>query len=376
MMEEKLEKSLSIDMEALIQPIAVGDGIIGRDFRLFDDVESPYLNLKDWRATARRLEREAANSEDRSTPPLRAAQGEWEDIAAVSDRVLREQSKDLEVASWYCEALLRLGGFHGLASGLELLARLIEEFWDAGLYPQEDEDGVDTRLAPLAGLIGRGVAGSLVQPIKLIPISDRSDADEVALWNIELAFAPARSASSESAERKGAEVSSVVQAIKTSSPEFLRWTRSGISSAQANLMRLMAAVNDKARVGGFASQVAAPLEAIAKVLDDNVGNLFVQAPEPATSDSSAQDGAEDPHLVGAKPAGHNQLMRRDEALLALERVAEYFDKAEPQGVIAGSIRDVVRRARLPMMDLFVELLPDEVQRAEFLMRAGIKRTGG
>jgi len=357
----------------LVQPVAHGDLPVGRDLREADNAESSYLNLKDWRATARRLEREVSSNSDESSSPLNAAIGEWENIATFADQVLREDSKDLEISSWYCEALVRLSGFEGLSSGFELLARLVENYWDEGLYPQEDEDGLDTRLAPLAGLIGRGVASSLVQPIKLLPLSDRADLNSVALWKIELLYAPSRSASSEDAERKSAEIASTLQAVKSSSPEFLRWTRRSVAQCQENLTRLMSAVDSKTRIGSFASQVTTPLEAIAKLLDDNVGHLFVEA--SASETAGDDEGA--PEVVAPRGDGAAQRPNgREDALRSLERAAEYFEKAEPQAMIADSIRDVVRRARLPMMDLLIELLPDNGQRAEFLLRAGIKVSNG
>jgi type VI secretion system protein ImpA len=348
------------------------DSVVGKDFRQYDDLDSPYLQLKDWRATARRLEREAASSEDLSETPLSAAIREWEDIASLADAVLQKQAKDLEIASWYVEALVRTGGFEGLAQGFELLSRLVEDFWQAGLYPQEDEDGVDTRLAPLAGLIGRGVSSSLVQPIKLVPLSDRTDQTTVALWNIELAFTPARGESSEASDRKGAEVAQVLQTVKSSSPDFLRWTRKGIDRALSNLNRLMTAVDAETHAGGFASQVSTPLLEIAKILDDHVGHLFVA--EAAPSPEPDQDGGKVENELPVVEGGFTptRTFNREEALQALERAADYFERSEPQALIAGSIRDVVRRARLPMMELLVELLPDDNLRGDFLLRAGIK----
>lgn len=292
---------------------------------------------------------------------------EWEEICEIADRALRERSKDLEVACWYSEALVRIASFAGLAKGLELLARLVETYWDDGLYPVEDEDGLETRIAPLAGLIGRGVAGSLVQPIRLLPLSDRRDGPLAALWTIELAFTPSRSESSEARERQAEQSEALVQAVTQSSPTFLRGVRRDVATALENLDRLMKAVDARTGVGGFGTQVAEPLNAIAKLLDDRVGHLFIVAQNDASDAAQAETG---PGAAAAEPTG--RLTRREDALARLLEVAEFFERTEPQSLVSASVRETVRRARLPVRDLILELLPDESQREDFFRRSGIR----
>ncbi|WP_309644018.1 type VI secretion system protein TssA [Phenylobacterium sp.] len=362
-----MEKSLFLDIDSLLNPLSGHEIAVGKDFRASVDPESPYLTLKDLRADARRSEREVASSDDPDLGPLSAALNQWGDICELADRTLREQSKDLEIACWYCEALVRTAGFSGLAQGLELLARLVETYWDEGLYPGEDEDGVESRIAPLAGLIGRGVAGSLVQPIKLLPLTDRQDGAAAALWTIELAFTPVRSESQEARDRQSEQVDAMIQAVVRSSPAFLKQIRADITASLDNLDRLMRAVDARTQLGGFASQVAEPLNAIAKLLDDRVGHLFIEA---AGNDDEVVPDADGVTTTSA--AGPKALNRREDALAQLGEVADFFERTEPQSLIGSSIREVVRRARLPINELIYELLPEDAQRREFLLRAGIR----
>ena len=357
-----------LELEPLLGPIEGQALPVGEDFRASVDPDSAYLTLKDWRADARRTEREAASSDDPDAAPLQAAQHQWEDICELADRTLRDRSKDLEIACWYCEALVRTASFAGLAGGLELLARLVEDYWDEGLYPVADEDGVDTRIAPLSGLIGRGVAGSLVQPIKLLPLTDRRDGPNTALWTIEVAFMPARGESQENRDRQAEQAEALIQAMVRSSPEFLRDVRRNIKTALANLERLMRAVDTRTNVGGFSSQVTEPLNAIAKLLDDRVGHLFVEA-APAVEEIAA-DGETGEVAVSGAP---KKLSRREDALQQLVEVADFFERTEPQSLIGMSLREVVRRAQMPISELISELLPEEMQRREFLLRSGIRQ---
>ena len=218
-----------------------------------------------------------------------------------------------------------------------------------------------------------------MRPIKLIPLSDRADGTATALWKIELAFAPSRGESRESAEKKASQVEAELSALTRSTPAFLKATRRQIVLCLSNLDRLMKAVDDKSHVGGFASQVAAPLKAIVQLLDDHVGHLFVEAPTPDggggdSGEAAADEGA--PTGSGSSVLAPPGPFRREDAIKALEKAAEYFEKAEPQALISASIRDVIRRANLPVMDLLAELIPDASVRKDFLLRSGIRYQDG
>jgi type VI secretion system protein ImpA len=300
--------------------------------------------------------------------------GEWEDIAELAAETLRERSKDLEVACWYCEAQLRLGGFAGLSAGLEVLARLVETYWDAGLYPVADEDGVETRLAPVAGMIGRGVAGSLVQPIRLLPISDGANGVRAALWTIELASMPARSETAEVKKKRSDRLEALMLAIEKSSAEHLRALRRDLDAALGHLGRLMAAIDAKTGLGGFATQVSQPLEAIAKLLDDRVGALFIvppAAPDPV-EDDLAEEGAATGGADEPSRAKKGRMNTREDALATLLEVAVFFERTEPQSLTALALREVVRRARLSAAELMQELVPDVAIRSTMLARLGIQ----
>ncbi len=358
------------DVEILLLPIPGGEKSVGEDLRLSSDPKSSYYTLKDRRASARGAEREVLNGNEAGQDPLVVALHDWETIAEVADRALREQSKDLEVACWYCEALVRTSGFTGLAGGLELLARLVETYWDQDLFPLADEDGVETRIAPLAGLIGRGVAGSLVQPLKLLPLSDERSS-EAALWTIEIASAPARSDSAEARKKQADRLAALYLAIERSNPSFLRGLRREVTQALDNLDRLMTVVDMRTGLGGFATQVAEPLRAIAKLLDDRVGALFVVADEPEVGDAGEENVGDEPDAAPGAPR-KQRVAGREEALATILEVAAFFERTEPQSLTGMSLREVVRRARLTAPELMQELLPNSSLLSEVFARLGIR----
>ncbi len=368
-----------IDLEPLLAPILDNGAGVGEDLRSGADPESLYLTLKDWRAEARAAEREASSAENADSPPLDAGLRQWNDILDLAQRVLTGASKDLEVAGWFTEALVRTSGFGGLASGLELLSRLIEGYWEAGLYPVEDEDGVEARLAPLFGLLGRGMVGALVQPVKMLPLSNRRDLDTAALWLLESAqAAPPRSDNPDTRDRLQArqaeQLDALNQAVSGSTPDFLREVHGGAVASLAMLERLMDAVDTRTDVGRFSSQLAEPLRAVVALLEARAGHLF--APQHDDAEIEASTDAAAPAVAGGGGGGRGAPSGRAEAFNTIMQIADFFERTEPQSIVARSLRDVVRRARLPLPELLAELLPNVEQRNQFLLRAGIRDDSG
>jgi len=101
------------------------------------------------------------------------AQGAWQIERKVADHslaiklaqdVLATQSKDLQLAAWLCDSLLRRDGIAGLRDGITLCRALLDRFWDT-LYPQVEEGELDDRLAPV-----EWITSKLLIPIKSVPL--------------------------------------------------------------------------------------------------------------------------------------------------------------------------------------------------------------
>lgn len=364
--------SEDFDLEALAAPVdgGAGEGGAGVDLRADADAGA-FFRIKDLRAEARAAERDAAAMPEGDTPLIEAGLRAWAEISELASALLRTRSKDLEVACWLCEAQARVRSFAGLADGLELIHRLVDRFWDAGLHPAEDEDGVLGRIAPVGGLLGLEGTAALIQPIRLLPLSDRSP--EVALWTVETAFAPLPGGDDAAARerqqaRRVEQVEQVEHALAGASTDFLRATHRDAGVAADRVERLAALIDEKTGLGRFGSQVIAPLRAVVTVLEQNAGARLV---DPGEVELDAQEGEPDA-APGRANLAPRTVRNRTEACEAILAIADFFAETEPQSLVARSLREVVRRARLPLEDLLVELLPDGDQRLIFLQRAGVK----
>lgn len=84
-------------------------------------------------------------------------QGAWQHERKLADHILvikliqeaiAKQSKDLQLAVWLAESLLKKNGFTGLEDGLLLCRDLTDQFWEH-LYPELDDGDAEFRAAPL-----------------------------------------------------------------------------------------------------------------------------------------------------------------------------------------------------------------------------------
>jgi len=89
-------------------------------------------------------------------------------VIKLATDLLTTKTKDLQLAAWLTEALLKQKGFGGLKDGLALCSGLVDKFWDS-LYPEIEDGDVESRGAPL-GFVGM----KLEVPLKLVPVVEKA----------------------------------------------------------------------------------------------------------------------------------------------------------------------------------------------------------
>lgn len=72
----------------------------------------------------------------------------------LSRALLEKETKDLQLAGWLAEALLKREGLIGLATGLHVVGGLLDTFWD-GCFPSWDENDPELRAGPLEWIGGK-----------------------------------------------------------------------------------------------------------------------------------------------------------------------------------------------------------------------------
>ena len=89
-------------------------------------------------------------------------------VIKLTTDLLTHKTKDLQLAAWMTEAMLKQRGFAGLKEGLALCCGLVDKFWDT-LYPEIEDGDAESRGAPL-GFVGV----KLDIPLKLVPVVEKA----------------------------------------------------------------------------------------------------------------------------------------------------------------------------------------------------------
>lgn len=366
-----------IDLEALLAPIS-DEAACGADIREDASPTSVYYQLKDARSSARAAER-SMDADDESAGLL----ADWRTILDVAPKVLSTRAKDLEAAAWLAEALLRAHGFAGLRDGFLLIEQLADRFWD-GLYPLPDEDGMETRVAPLTGLNGETSDGALIQPIRKAPLLPGGDRD-FALWHYEQAADLGRV--SDAAKRQaridgGAVTMDVLEAAAKALPaSHFRTLLDDIDGCIAAFGALGNKLYEKA---GHDSPPGAAIRGVLTAARDAVADLgrdklaiadAADADAAAAADPGGETAATTGGAVGAAvqvKVGSGVIASREDAFRALLQIADFFRKTEPHSPISYTLEEAVRRGRMTLAELLEELITDESARKHFLVASGVR----
>ena len=69
---------------------------------------------------------------------------DWSKVYELAGSALATQSKDLELAGWLTESLIRREGFAGLRAGLDVIRELLARYWETLYPPLDPEDDPPT----------------------------------------------------------------------------------------------------------------------------------------------------------------------------------------------------------------------------------------
>jgi type VI secretion system protein ImpA len=358
-----------LDLPKLCSALA-GDQPTGLDPRSDTSPKSPYYAAKDARNAARAVERKITAGSTDVSPP------NWGPVRDLSVKILAEQAKDLEIATYLIEALVRMQGFAGLRDGFRLARGLVEQFWEA-LYPLPDEDGLETRVAPLTGLNGADAEGTLIGPIARVPITEGSNAGPYAFCDYQQAVAINQITSEAAREAKlkqgGVAMEMIERAAQETSAPFFINLMEDLDGCLEEFGRLEFVLQDKC--GNHApptSKIRSSLQACKDAILHIAGAKLAVA--MAAAKEEAPGGAVG--AAGSPAAVVGTLQDRESAFESLLKVAEFFRRTEPHSPLSYTLEQAVRWGRMSLPELMAELVPDEGPRRGFFKQVGIRTPEG
>ncbi len=354
-----------IIIEQLLQPITV-EKPTGEDLRADNSIDSLYYQIKDQRNAARDIERRVLLDATRDETP------QWQLVEQHCITVLSEHSKDIEVATWLIEALLRQRGLQGLAIGFTVLAELLDRYWDS-IYPLPEADDIASRVMAITSLNGEDYDGTLIQPLYQIMISSAGSVGPFVLWQYQQAMENVKYTDNVIIQKKRDQgaifLDEIAIAVAETGKHFYQALLQDLDNTQKAFEQLTLTLRNKCvDAAPPSSQIKTALHDIG----DHIRFLVNDAPftleEPHMNNEVINAALTPEHeldnvTVQASAMASEQfssdIVSRIQAIEQLKKIAMYFRQTEPQSPLPDLLNRAVRWGNMPFSDLLKEIIKDE-----------------
>lgn len=357
----------TLNFEDVLKPIP-GPSPAGKSARELKDYDS----LKE----ARR--EEEALSQGDWKHELKVA--DWQKVVQIGTRILSEESKDLEVAAWLLEGLVKRHGFSGLRDGLRVLRELHTKFWD-NFHPIIEDGDREVRTARLDVL-----NKLLPSAIKFVPLVISSNGNRYGYWQYKESQDIEnlrRGAASDAIKRKQLE-----EALKEDKVDGDKFEKAVAATPLAHCSALLEQIVQAGQEFDQLTKVleekygedAPSLRSVREAMNDcqslmdslvkKKGGVGVQSGQPAAAGTANTEGS----MNGApSDAGGNGSMKdRAAALRQLAAVAEFFQKTEPHSPISYLVQRAAKWGEMPLDEWLQEVIKNPGVLGEVRETLGIK----
>jgi type VI secretion system protein ImpA len=355
-----------LNFATLLAPIS-GDKPTGADPRSDITPTSPYYKIKGDRNAARAAERVQPDPKPSDWKPP-----DWKRVKQLGTTFLAEMAKDLEITAYLIEALVRENGFAGLRDGFRLARELVEKFWD-GLYPLPDEEGLGTRIGPLVALNGAGGDGTLIAPIRRVPITDLTSVGKFALADHNRALSLKKldlKVLKEKEDKGEFTPEKFEKAVAETTPQFYQTLVDDLIECTAEFTRLSEVLDKRCNGKGMpTSSIRAALTGCLDIVREVAGDKL----NPAAKEvgTAPKENGPPGTAAGAKRETGAEL-NREQALENVRKAADFFRRTEPHSPVSYQLDQAVRWGQLALPELLAELIPEEASRKNVFKQVGIR----
>lgn len=343
----------TIDIDAILKPISAERpcGVDPRDGASFD------------------LLREARREEDV------ASQGDWKRDVKVADwpkaiqiatKMLTTEGKELQVAAWLAEGLVKKHGSAGLRDGLRILRGLHEQYWET-FYPLIENGDVEFRSGRLEAL-------NKILPIAILnmPLIHQPGGPAYSYWQYKESqeVENLRRGAATDGEKKRA----LAEALEEGKLEGEKFDKAvamtPLSHCSTILENLNQSWDEFERFERVLDEKYAPEAPSLRLIKEAMGecrglmNGIVRkkgggAPAVSQPDVASREVDMAPVVQMTASASGIMPVDRADALRRLEAVAEFFHRTEPHSPVAYLVQRAARWGGMPLEEWLQEVIKSD-----------------
>lgn len=291
---------------------------------------------------------------------------DWKKVKQECERLLRQQTKDLQLVAWYIEAVTRLQGFMGLNFGLQLLEIHLTDLWEF-MYPAFDPADLDERTGKI-----EWINSQLPQSIYRIPMIATSHGAYCCLhWKqalFEENLALKNTAPRSAVTGKGPSLELLDKAALASGLPFYRQLDEQVRLAMARTAALEKILDERfAPNAPSLGQVREALDECAKIVARVLRAMNADTKHSAegvstsslTSVRSGVSQSASHEQIAHEPYLARSMHNRTEAVRTLRQVAAYFREHEPHSPVSLLVDKAAKWAEMPFDRWLLTVVKDE-----------------
>jgi type VI secretion system protein ImpA len=375
-MNDDLQQPPVIDLDRLLQPISE-ENPSGESLR--------YSGLYDQIVEARRAD-ENLNQGAWQTE-LKVA--DYHRVIELAEPALTTQTKDLQIAVWFSEALIKIHGFTGLRDSLKLITGLQANFWDT-LHPEIDEGDMEGRANAISWFEinggdasksakytgGQGYGFTDWQDSQIFDIPENLE----SMSSEEQTKYTALRTQAEKEGRVTAEMwKKEISATRRLAVEKSNFIIEECWEAFTELNRVIEEKYDLKQAPGT-SKFRKTLEDIHTQVKKILEEKRIEEPDPEPEEEVEGEVAQggDGAAVGAKGGGSlsGAIQNRKDALKRLAEIADFFQKTEPHSPVSYLVQRAVKWGNMPLENWLQDVIKDESILSQLRQTLGFNTGGG
>lgn len=301
------------------------------------------------------LERAAAPKAERAMgDAVKAAEEpDWDRVRTLSEALL-SRSKDLRVAVHLSTAWLRISGLPGWASGLVLVRRMLEDYWE-GVHPQLDAEDDDDPTARVNAIVPLGDALSVLGYFRATPFVQSPRLGRFSLRDLRIANGTLKISGAE--ENEGTPTMTDIEACcMDSSPEELATSLDAVTRILEQAKAIDAIFNEHV---GTAGPELKPLLSDAFELKKFIESQTAQAvPEGEEGSEAGEAGTETGGgAIAGVAASAGRIQSPEDVRRRLDELCDYYARTEPSSPVPLLLRRAQRLVGRNFVDLMQDLAP-------------------